>query len=101
MKTNNLIKNVKLFGSFNVAIILAKSNEDIPISDTSDFLKVEDTKGMSFVKDIDDKIYSDIVFNIEELDNIDLDTITHECFHIYKNYAKIAARSLASSGEFA
>ena len=83
MKTNNLIKNVKLFGSFNVAIILAKSNEDIPISDTSDFLKVEDTKGMSFVKDIDDKIYSGIVFNIEELDNIDLDTITHECFHIY------------------
>ena len=66
-----------------MAIILAKSNEDIPILDTSDFLKVEDTKGMSFVKGIDDKIYAGIVFNAEELDNIDLDTIVHECFHIY------------------
>ena len=83
MKTNNFVKTVKLFGSFNVAIILAKSNEDIPISDTSDFLKVEDVKGMSFVKGIEDKIYAGIVFNSEELDNIDLDTIVHECFHIY------------------
>lgn len=83
MKNNSYIKTVKLFGSFNVAIILAKSNEDIPIPDTSDFLKVEDTKGMSFVKGLEDKIYAGIVFNIEELDNIDLDTVVHECFHIY------------------
>ena len=83
MKNNSYIKTVKLFGSFNVAVILAKSNEDIPIPDTSDFLKVEDVKGMSFVKGMDDKIYAGIVFNSEELDNIDLDTIVHECFHIY------------------
>ena len=83
MKTNKLVKTVKLFGSFNVAVILAKSNEDIPIPDTSDFLKVEDVKGMSFVKGMDSKIYAGIVFNSEELDNIDLDTIVHECFHIY------------------